>query len=239
MSTQLEATNAIPLYRQLSDLIRSSVECGEYPKGAQIPTESVLSEKYGVSRITVRKALDELTEEGLLSRKQGKGTFVSSTASIKTNYPFMTFDESCRQVGKVPLSLLLSYSLEPASSKTAKFFGIEEQSPVIKLCRLRSADQEPVILETDYYPSSFDFLSSEPLNESTNLILNKHNIFPMHGEAVVGIKQADSYEANLLKVSEKAFLLSIYSEISDQNNKPVSISRQLIVSELYSVTLTF
>lgn len=239
MSTQLESTNAVPLYRQLSKLIRTSVECGEYPKGSQIPTESALSEKYGVSRITVRKALDELTEEGLLSRKQGKGTFVSSTVSVNTNYPFMSFDESCRQAGKVPLSVLLSYSMEHASRKTAAFFGIEENAMVIKICRLRSADNEPVILETDYFPASFDFLSSEPLNESTNLILNKHNIFPTHGEAVISIKQADASEAELLKVAEDTSLLYIYSEISDQNDVHISISKQLILSELYSVTLTF
>lgn len=69
--------NIIPLYQQLADIIRNSITSGELKYGDKIPTEVELSEKYNVSRITVRAAINELVESGFLIKKQGKGTFVS------------------------------------------------------------------------------------------------------------------------------------------------------------------
>lgn len=73
---KLNAGNEIPLYQQLKEEIKAAIKNGTFPSGTKIPTESELSEKFNVSRITVRRAVQELCQEDYLSKKQGKGTFV-------------------------------------------------------------------------------------------------------------------------------------------------------------------
>ena len=237
IDNQLESSRSIPLYLQLANFIRDAIERGEYEHDTQIPTESELIQKYQVSRITVRKALDELTEEGLLVRKQGKGTFVSTNKSIQINYPFMPFDEAVALAGKSPSTRLLSYSTESPSKKTSQFLKISESDFVICIRRARYADNEPVMLETDYYLSSFDFFASEPLSGSTSEILNKHDIYPIHGTNSISICYATDEEAALLNVEQDTPLLYVYSQIQDQNMRPIQVSKQIIRSNLYKLTL--
>ena len=74
---KLDTASAMPLYYQLQEELRNTINAGIYKAGEMIPTEKVLELKYGVSRITVRKAIEELAHEGLLTKKQGKGTVVT------------------------------------------------------------------------------------------------------------------------------------------------------------------
>ena len=76
MTNRLIPTNAEPLYRQLMARIRDDVSSGVYPAESQIPSEQEMCAHYGVSRVTVRRAISELTDEGILRKQQGKGTFV-------------------------------------------------------------------------------------------------------------------------------------------------------------------
>lgn len=235
--SQLDPSSSIPLYRQLANIIRESIESGEFRQDMQIPTESILSQQYVVSRITVRKALEELTDEGLLIRRQGKGTFVNTDESVQTNYPFMPFNEAVRQAGKNPGTKLVSYSLESSNRKVAKFLGLEAGSEIIQLKRLRFADSVPISMETDFFPPDFDFLASESLVGSSSEILRSHNILPLHGINTISICYANEEEANLLDVEQDAPLLYVYSEIRDQNQKPIQVSKQIIRSEYYKLII--
>ena len=237
-SVQLDTSSSIPLYRQLANILRDGIESGEYKHDAQIPTETALSQKYGISRITVRKALEELTDEGLLIRKQGKGTFVYTDKSIKTDYPFMLFNDAVQQADYSPSTRLLSYSTEVPSRKISEFFSLKDGEEAIVIRRLRYADSTPIILETDYFLNSFDFLASEPLTTSTNEILNKHNIYPLHGVNTISICYATEEESQLFHIDVDSPLLYVYSEIKDQNMRPIQVSKQIIRSELYKLILT-
>lgn len=235
---RLDSASSIPLYRQLASLLRDGIENGEYTHDSQIPTESSLSQKYGISRITVRKALEELTDEGYLVRKQGKGTFVSIDRSIQNNYPFMPFDESVKLAHKIPSTKLLSYSLEIPSRRIANFLSLDANENSIVIKRLRYADNVPIILETDYYLNSFDFLASESLTSSNSEILRSRNILPVHGTNSISICYASEEESLLLNVEVDSPLLYVYSEIRDQNQRPIQVSKQIIRSELYKLILT-
>ena len=87
MTNRLIPTNAEPLYRQLMARIRDDVSSGVYPAESQIPSEQEMCARYGVSRVTVRRAISELTDEGILRKQQGKGTFVCTpnTRSIEAD----------------------------------------------------------------------------------------------------------------------------------------------------------
>lgn len=233
----LDSASLTPLYRQLSNIIRSQIESGEYSRDEKIPTEIDLSEKYGISRITVRKALEELTDEGLLVRKPGKGTFVCMDNSIRTNYPRMPFKEAVERSGRVAATKLLSYSLEIPPIKVSHFLKLKENENAIIIKRLRLADDIPVHLETLYFPSSFDFLAAEGLGNSINEALRNHNITPCHGTSTISICFATEEEAELFHIENDAPLLYVFNELSDQNHHPVQVSKEIIRSDIYKLIM--
>ncbi len=96
MIEQPDSKSAKPLYKQLEDALKEAIARGEYKPGQQIPTENELSVRWQVSRVTVRKALDALTRENLLTRVSGKGTFVSGEKFQRSMTGIMSFSELCQ-----------------------------------------------------------------------------------------------------------------------------------------------
>ncbi len=239
MENKLKENSGLPMYRQLSNIIRTNVENGVYEVNQKIPTEMELSKKYNVSRVTVRKALEELVEDGILLRKQGKGTFISEKKTTNANYPQTSFADACLLSGKKPATRLLSYSMEVPTKKIADFFEIEQTEMVIKIRRIRMADGEPIILEVDYFPESFAFLADEALTDSIALILNRNNIYPIHGETVTTICYASEEESRVLNVDVEQPLLYIRGEIRNEDMRPVQVSKQIIRTDLYRLTQQF
>ena len=101
---KLKKDSSVALYQQLINEIKESIQAGELKPGDRLMTEGEFSKEYDVSRITVRKAIEVLVEEGILIKKQGIGTFVADKKLIRDASIFMGFTESCRQDGKVPSS---------------------------------------------------------------------------------------------------------------------------------------
>ncbi|HFJ8521870.1 TPA: GntR family transcriptional regulator, partial [Enterococcus faecium] len=113
-------TNAqLPLYLQLKEILKNKINTGEYPENTKIPAESELIESYEVSRITVRKAVEELVEEGYLLKKQGKGTFVNRHKVFRKIEYVMGFSESCKSNGFTPTSIVLERKIIPATEGMA------------------------------------------------------------------------------------------------------------------------
>lgn len=102
---ELDPQSIVPLYKQLKDLLLQEIKEGIYKANQKIPTELELSEKYQISRMTVRKALAELVEEGVLAKKQGKGTFVQEEKMTEDLSSPNSFTNLCKRNGKV-LSLI-------------------------------------------------------------------------------------------------------------------------------------
>lgn len=98
----LDTISADPLYRQLLTRLRDAILSGEYPVGSRMPSEKELCQHYGISRVTVRRALKELTEEGLIHRHQGKGSFVTRPRLEHNLGQRRSFTEMCRVLGRVP-----------------------------------------------------------------------------------------------------------------------------------------
>ena len=98
MIPTLTPDSGVTLYRQLIDALRSSIAAGEFSIDQKIPTETQLSQRYGISRITVREAIDALVEEGLLIRRQGKGTYVARPHIGRDMAEFRGFTNACEAV---------------------------------------------------------------------------------------------------------------------------------------------
>ncbi len=143
-----------PLYFQLSNLLRQQIHSGILKPGDLIPSESQLCSQYGVSRTTVRQALNQLVEENLIIRRRGKGSFVASQKLHRNLNHLYSFSEDMHSAGLNPYSKVLESFMTKAPEKVLNALGLRHDgsSDVFKLSRLRMAKNEPQLLETTYIP---------------------------------------------------------------------------------------
>lgn len=145
-------SDAPPLYRQIKDDIRRRILSGKWPHGSRIPSEKVLSDEYEMSLITVRKALDELRQEGYLERKQGKGTYVSPVTIEQKLSRFYSFSEVLREKGIQEYAKLLNFEAIPANVKIASKLDLIPGDQVFCIERIRYADKTPYTVEQSFIP---------------------------------------------------------------------------------------
>ena len=143
-------------------LLKSDIEQGTYPVDSQIPTELELSKMYGVGRVTVRRAIEELVGEGYLTKRQGRGTFVTATKIIRKVHQkddVQSFTQACAENGMKAGARVVARKTVAADRDLASFFGLDEGSDLILVSRVRTADGVPVLFENNYYPvDGFEFL---------------------------------------------------------------------------------
>jgi GntR family transcriptional regulator len=154
----------IPLYHQIVQNITELIEEGKLDHGSMLPSEWELTNLYSVSRLTVRQALKDLERNGLVTRRHGIGTFVSTPPTTQLTPSKMSFSQKMRQIGKKPSHKIISLTRIPAPKEVANMLQISEKAPVIELVRVRYADEEPIMIETAYLPSErFPDLTEENL----------------------------------------------------------------------------
>src|SRR5678809_132556 len=142
----LDESSAQPLYQQLQRALRGAIENGIIGPDDALPPERDLAEMLGVSRITVRKAIDELVEDGLLIRKQGSGTFVSNR--VEKNFAKLTsFSEDMRARGREPRSVWLNRAPGTVTPEESLPLRSSPGTPVYRFNRIRYADEVPMALE--------------------------------------------------------------------------------------------
>ena len=144
----------VPLHHQVYLDLRDALDGGEWKPGDQLPPERELAERYGVSLITVRRALTDLAREHRLERTRGRGTFVTRPPiQLDLDAP-TSFTEEIRRLGKVPQTRVVTARSMAAEPAVADALGIAEGDQVVHLERLRIADGDPLLLEQVYLPES-------------------------------------------------------------------------------------
>ncbi len=143
---RFRADDTLPLYLQLQGLIRDAIQAGIAPRGSGIPAERDLAVEYNISRITVRKAIEGLVEEGLLVRRRGAGTFVAGRVD-KVFSKLSSFTEDMAARGRVASSRWVSRTTGPVTPEEAMALGLSPGTPVLRFTRIRLADDEPMALE--------------------------------------------------------------------------------------------
>ena len=142
----LDESSAQPLYQQLQRALRGAIENGIIGPDDALPPERDLAETLGVSRITVRKAIDELVDDGLLIRKQGSGTFVSNR--VEKNFTKLTsFSEDMRARGREPRSVWMNRAEGTVTPEESLTLRSSPGTPVFRFHRIRYADDAPMAIE--------------------------------------------------------------------------------------------
>lgn len=196
----------LPMYHQLKELVSEKIESGEWAPGHRLPTEAELSKEFGVSRITVRHALQLLQNQGLLDRKQGRGTFV---AAPKVAHDLMSMYQdglSVKQMGRKPqIELVLMELKKPAPSIAARL-NLPGTDKVYEMKRLLLADDEPIMLITSWLPAErFPGFENKRLGERTmGSVMAEYGITEAFQHKEVEVALLDEQEAELLQTNPGA-----------------------------------
>lgn len=160
----LDETSSTPLYIQLYQDMLDSITSGRWQEGTKLPTESELCEKYGVSRMTVRLALDKIKGQGYLYRKQGRGTFVTIPGIEQPLTSLYSFSDSLG--GDVRRSKVLRFATLPCDEALAERLELSVGDPVFLTVRVRSIGDTPFAYESSYIPYAFcPLLNAESISE--------------------------------------------------------------------------
>lgn len=226
-----------PLYVQLMEELETSIRNGVYKPGDKIMTEAEMAKEYGVSLITVRKAVGSLMEKGLVVRKQGKGTFITKPKYSRNMKKLQSFTEMCEQMGVKPGAQVLENRLIMADKKVADRLGIEPGSNVVYISRLRLADGEPVQVEKSYFPLKYAFLLEEDLNNGSmfECLKEKAGAKVASSEKMIELCRATAEEAALMDVKKGDYLLFVKSTAYDENGEPMYAGIQLINGDRFSL----
>lgn len=230
----LKADSSSPLYKQLIRRLRGDIATGVYPVNARIPSEQELCDAYDVSRVTVRKALAELTAEGLLVRRQGKGTYVSVPRLCKDLRDVNSFHDACRMRGCVPGTQVIHARMVPAQREDVAAQLCRNGEQVVETLRLRLADGVPVMLETNHFPPEYDFLLRADLSRSLYATLQERDLEATQAVHEISLRYASPQQAALLQVQPGDALLCLEETIYDQFSRPLHTSVQLIRGDRFT-----
>lgn len=147
---QIDKKSPIPVYFQLKNIISKMIADGKYAEGSVIPSERELGEILGISRMTVRQALNNLVNEGILYREKGRGTFVAKTKIEQKN--IMSFSEIVARKGMTPSTKVLYFQKEEATGEIPEMLELKDNRFVYNVKRLRLANDIPVGIEQAFIP---------------------------------------------------------------------------------------
>ena len=219
-----------PLYRQIKQLIITSLQAGEWKAGDAIPSEQELAGRFGVSQGTVRKAIDEMAAENLLVRRQGKGTYVATHSEQRVQYRFLRLmaDE-----GPVALERqLLDCKRQRAPAAIARRLQMRAGEPMVEVRRLLHSKGQPVVLDDIWLPGDlFRGLTTELLNQHKGpfyeLFETEFGVHMIRAEEKIRAVAADAESAALLQLPLGAPLLSVERLSFTYGDKPVELRRGL------------
>jgi len=218
----------LPFYQQLYEILRGRIQRGDWKPGDMIPSEKELIEQYGVSRVTARQALDALVQDGLIYRERGRGTFVAHPTVEQASSRIISFTDEMRQRGVVPRTEVLSAGLVPAQQDIAERLSIARGDELVRLVRLRLADNEPMTVEEAYFVHSWcrGLLELDYRSGSLRELLERHyGIRWMRAKQVTRAINAPPDLAATLGIKPRAAVLYIERVSHNTQDVPLEFLR--------------
>jgi len=236
----LDHRSPVPLYHQLKEQLIAGMERGDLPVGATLPPEVALTRVLGVSRQTVRRAMQELAYEGYIHRTPGRGTTVLRTKLSRGLTRLTSFTEDMRQRHQQVSSQILACETLPAPSHAAEKLGILAGTPVTFLHRLRCADGVPIILNLSYVhlPDGAIF-SCADLAELGSLyaLLERQNITILEADRTIEAIAANEEQARLLATPLGAPLLRVEGVVYTLDHLPIEYHQVVSAGERYKYAI--
>lgn len=230
----LDRGSPVPLYHQLAQQLEAAIEQGVLAPGNLLGNEVDLSVRLGLSRPTVRQAIQSLVDKGLLVRRRGVGTQVVHS-QVRRPLELSSLYDDLEAAGQGPTTEVVRNETVPAPTDVAAALGLAEGGEVVLLERLRRTHGQPVALLCNYLPSGLLGLDSTRL-ESTGLyrMMRSAGITLHSAHQTVGARSATAQEAGLLDEKEGAALLTMQRTAYDDTGRPVEYGTHVYRASRYS-----
>ena len=241
-SVLLDRASPVPLYFQVAQVLEGAILDGRLPPGTRFDNEVQLAEQIGLSRPTMRRAMQYLVEKGLLVRRRGIGTRVV-TPKVRRPLGLSSLYEDLDSSGQRPTTRVLRLQVEAASAAVAQALALPVDEPVTVVTRLRSAAEKPIAVMANYLPHTIpglaDGLTRQALeNHGLYQIIRGLGIQLHAADQVIGARTATAEEARLLGEARGAALLTMQRTAFDDHGRAVEFGDHIYAASRYSFSLS-
>lgn len=220
-----------PLYLQIAANLKQHIIAGEWREGEAVPSERELCALTEASRVTVRKAIEELISEGLLSRRQGSGTFVNRVIETK-NDALGSFSDEAAARGGISGTIWIARTIARPTEDEANILKIGKDIEVVRLGRVRLLDGEPLAIEHAVVPRQF-LPPIDDLGSSLYQALETNGNRPVGGTQSIHASLAAPTEAGLLSIAEQSAVLRIERVTRNAKGEVVELTRSVYRGDRY------
>ncbi|MCX8712383.1 GntR family transcriptional regulator [Gilliamella sp. B3464] len=230
----LDKSIKLPLYQQIVEIIVKLITSGTLKKGDFLPSEREFTQQLNISRITIRKALEILENNGFIIRARGYGTYVNGSFeySLKS---LKGFSEQIQILGQKPNTIWVNKQLSNVSPEIARYLGVDLNEDVFILKRIRYIDDYPVSIEQSYVPKAL-IDNIDDVQTSLYTFFQTHNIIPMHVKNWVCASAPNEEFMQVMSVEKSEPVLIIKQQVFDENYIPIEYSICHCRSDLYVFT---
>lgn len=231
----IDKNSPLPLYYQLEEHIKQTIQSEKLLPGDALPSERELSESLQISRMTVRQAITNLVNKGYLFREKGRGTFVSYQKFEQNLKGLTSFTEDMIARRLVPGNKLLHFEIFPAEQDVQALLSLEADELIYKIKRLRLANEEPIALETNYLPVKLvPGLTPEILEKSLyTYIEDKLHLKIGHATQTVESALVNEEDIKHLNVKKGMPVLLIQRETFLEDGTPLELVRSSYRADRY------
>lgn len=228
MSLVIDSRSPLPLYAQVEAGIVSSIADGTFPPGSRLPNEEELVARFGVSRTTIRQTIQNLIRRGLVEIRRGKGTFVNQPKITQELTQLSGFVEDMQAVGRHASARVLDKEIVPANESVACRLALAKATPVVRIQRVRLADNIPISFDETYLPREIgervisNDLETEPI---FSLLEQKYNIPLIEAEYRLEAVAADAVVARALGITTGSPVFLIERTSYSADHQPVDYEK--------------
>ncbi|MCE7481206.1 GntR family transcriptional regulator [Microbacterium profundi] len=234
----LDRTGPIPLYFQVSTAIERAIRSGDIPPGARLENEIAIAQRLGLSRPTIRRAMQELVDKGLLVRRRGIGTQVVQ-GQVRRQVELTSLFEDLQSSHHEPGTVVLEHGIRAADAETATALGVAEGSDVVYLRRQRSTDGIPVAVLENYLPPEFADITTEQLQQKgLYQIVRARGITVRVANQRIGARRAQGDESSLLDIEKGGPVLTMERVAFDGSGRAVEVGHHCYRPDMYSFETT-
>jgi DNA-binding GntR family transcriptional regulator len=235
----LDRTSPIPLYFQIAENLKRAIQDGTLKPGERLDNELDLTERLGVSRPTVRQAVQRLVEQGLVVRRRGLGTVVMAPRILRPVALTSLYDDLSAN-HRHPATTVLAISEIEVDDELASILSLPSGAAVLSVKRLRLADGSPLAIMQNFLPGGLLKGRPEDVLEKTGLyeLLRRQGVRLQAGEQVIGARRATAPEASLLQAPRNATVLTMTRTALDPAGRPVEHGSHAYLANRYSLEMT-
>lgn len=225
----------IPLYFQVASHLEDAISSGAIPPGTLFQNEIRLADAMGVSRPTMRKAMEHLVAQGLIIRRRGIGTRVVQP-KVRRPLELTSLYDDLAGSGQGPATTVLEFEREPASAEVSGHLAVDEGAPVVRIVRLRTARERPIAKLTNYLPDDIvDFEPADLAERGLYDLMRRNGVQLFAATQIVSARTATPAEAELLDEPRGAALLTMQRETVDDSGRTVEFATHIYAASRYSL----